>query len=74
MLIRALAAILLGMRINKSQWRNNYSCSECLVASYPVTNFEAQNNYHNNSKFNGVYSINNLYEIKNGVYIINIDE
>ena len=30
--------------------------------------------YQNKPKFNGVYSRNNLSKIKNGVYIINLDE
>ena len=30
--------------------------------------------YQNEPKFNGVYSRNNLSKIKNGVYIINLDE
>ena len=30
--------------------------------------------YQNEPKFNGVYSRNNLSKIKNGAYIINLDE
>ena len=30
--------------------------------------------YENESRFNGVYSRDNLSEIKNGAYIINLDE
>ena len=30
--------------------------------------------YQNEPKFNGIYSRNSLSEIKNGVYIINLDE
>ena len=41
---------------------------------YPLTNFEIQNYYQNESKFNGVYLRNNLHEIKDGTYIINSDE
>ena len=41
---------------------------------YPLTNFEIQKYYQNESKFNGVYSKNNLRKIKDGVYIINLDE
>ena len=40
----------------------------------PLTNFEIQKYYQNEPKFNDVYSRNNLPEIKDGAYIINIDE
>ena len=30
--------------------------------------------YQNEPKFNGVYSRNNLPKIKNGAYVINLDE
>ena len=33
---------------------------------HPLTNFEIQKYYENESKFNDVYSINNLYKIKDG--------
>ena len=41
---------------------------------YPSTNFEIQNYYQNEPKFNGVYSKNNLSKIKDGTYVINLDE
>ena len=44
------------------------------MPSYPLTNFEIQNYYQNEPKFNGVYSRNNLSKIKDGAYIINCDE
>ena len=44
------------------------------MSPYPLTNFEIQKYYQNESKFNGVYSRNNLRKIKDGVYIINLDE
>ena len=40
----------------------------------PLTNFEIQKYYQNQSKFNGVYSRNNLSKIKDGAYVINLDE
>ena len=41
----------------------------------PLTNFEIQRYYKNQSKFNGVYSRDNLTdEIKDGAYIINLNE
>ena len=41
---------------------------------HPLTNFEIQKYYQNEPKFNGVYSRNNLPKIKNGAYVINLDE
>ena len=40
----------------------------------PLTNFEIQKFYQNKPKYNGVYSKNNLPKIKNGVYVINLNE
>ena len=47
---------------------------------HSLTNFEIQKYYKNEPRFNGVFSRNNLPEynsikkIKDGVYIINLDE
>ena len=49
---------------------------------HPVTNFEIKTYYQNDAqlsskngpKFNGVYSRNNLPEIKDGTYVIYLDE
>ena len=42
---------------------------------HPLTNFEIQNYYQKEPKFNGIYSRNNLPEkIKGGAYVINLDE
>ena len=38
------------------------------------TNFEIQKYYQSEPEFNGVYSRNNLPKIKNGEYVINLDE
>ena len=40
----------------------------------PLTNFEIQKYYQNEPKFNGVYSRDNLPKIKDGAYVINLDE
>ena len=43
--------------------------------SHPLTNFEIQEYYQNESRFNGVFSRDNLpYSIKNGAYVINLDK
>ena len=41
---------------------------------HPLTNFEIQKYDHNQPKFNGVYSRDNLPKIKDGAYVINLDE
>ena len=42
---------------------------------HPLTNFELQKYYKNKSKFNGVFSRDNLpNKIEDGAYITNIDE
>ena len=42
---------------------------------HPLTNFEIRKYYENKPRFNGVYSRNNLPKIiKNGAYVINLDE
>ena len=46
-----------------------------LIPSHPLTNFEIQKYYDNESRFNGVDSRDNLpKEIKDGVYITNLAE
>ena len=51
-----------------------------LMLPHPLTNFEIQKYYKNEQRFNGVVSRNNLPEytsikkIKDGAYIINLDE
>ena len=45
-----------------------------LMPSHPLTNFEIQKYYQNEPKFNGVYSRNNLSKIKDGMFIINLDQ
>ena len=40
---------------------------------HPLTNFEIQK-YQNESRFNGVYSRDNLLKINDQAYIINLDE
>ena len=41
---------------------------------HPVTNFEIQKHYQNESRFNGLYSRDNIPTIKDGAYPINRDE
>ena len=41
---------------------------------HPLADFEIQKYYQNKPKFNGVYSKNNLFKIKDGAHVINTDE
>ena len=42
---------------------------------HPLTNFEIQGYYQNEPRLNGVFSRDNLpNSIKNGAYVINLDE
>ena len=41
---------------------------------HPLTNFELQKYYQNEPRFNDFYSRDDLQEIKDGAYIINLDE
>ena len=45
-----------------------------MIPPHPLTNTEIQKYYKNEPKFNGVYSRDNLSKIKDGAYIINLDE
>ena len=46
------------------------------LTPHSLTNFEIQKYYENETRFNGVFSRDNLpnNNIKNGVYVINLDE
>ena len=45
------------------------------MPSHPLTNFETQDYYKNEPRFNGVYSRDNLPKtIEIGAYVINLDE
>ena len=45
-----------------------------LMPPHPLTNFEIQKYYQNELRFNFVYSRDNLPKIKDGAYIINLNE
>ena len=44
------------------------------MSPHPLTNFEIQKYDQNQSRFNEVYSRDNLPNIKGGAYVINLDE
>ena len=55
--------------------RAGYGIKKFLIPSHPLTNFEIQKYYENESRFNGVFSRDNLPKtIKNCAYVINLDE
>ena len=68
----------LGYIVNK--YNNTYSTIKMKPVDVKsntyltLTNFEMQNNYENELKFNGVYSANNLSKIKDWTYITNLGE
>ena len=39
-----------------------------------LTKFDIQKYYQNEPRFNGVYSRDNLLKIKDGAYVVNLDE
>ena len=45
-----------------------------LMWPHPLTNFEIRKYYLNEPRFNGVYSRDNLPKIKDGAYIIDLNE
>ena len=48
---------------------------KALIPPHPLTNFEIQNYYKNEARFNGVYSKSNFPKtIKNLAYVVNLDE
>ena len=45
-----------------------------LIPPHPLTNFEIQKYYQNEHRFNGVCSRDNLPKLKDGAYVISLDE
>ena len=82
MLVGALGASLLGDLLTKNlSGKETVSAGKgiflkkALMPPHPLTNFEIQEYYKNEPRFNGVYSRDNLPKtIKNGAYVINLDE
>ena len=77
MLLGTLGASLLGNLLSgKGFLRAGEGIKKkSLMPAHPLTNFEITEYYENEPRFNGVFSRNNLPKmIKNGAYIINLDE
>ena len=58
-----------GNKKGKKKQQNRF-----LMPPNPLTSFETQKYYQNKFRFNGVYSRDNLPKIKDGDYVINLDE
>ena len=83
MILGTLGASLLGnllsgkrlYRAGEGMYRAGEGIKKkALMPPHPLTNFEIQNYYKNEPRYNGVYSKDNLSKIKNGAYAINLDE
>ena len=87
MLLGILGASLLGdlltknlsgnvtVRAGEGTIRAGYGIKKALISPHSLTNFEIKNHYENEPRFKGVCSRDNLPKmIKNGAYIINLDE
>ena len=86
MLLGTLGASLLGhlltgkgfLRAGEGTIRAGYGSSikkKVVIPPHPLTNFEIKEYYENDPRFHGVYSRDNLPKtIKNGAYVINLDE
>ena len=81
MLLGTLGASLSGkgtVRTGEGMLRVGYGSSikkKALIPPHPLTNFKIQEYHENKPRFNGVYSRDNLPKtIKNGAYVINLDE
>ena len=62
-------------RTGESVIRAGYGKKKNLILSHPLTNFEIQEYYQNELRFNDVYSKDNLpNKMKYGAYVINLDE
>ena len=74
-----LGNMLAGKEINRAAERRTKACyrswfKKIIILPHPLTNFEIQNYYHNEPRFNEVYSRYNLHKIiKGGAYVTYFD-
>ena len=66
--------MMTGKRNIRAGGRNKQIWSGVLMHPHALTNFEIQKSYPSKSKFNGLHSGNNLPKLKDGTYVINLDE
>ena len=63
------------VRAGEGFLRAGEGTKKALIPPHPLTNFEIEEHYENEPRFNGVYSRDNLPKtLKNGAYVINLDE
>ena len=63
-----------GYGNKKEKWKdNNKKQKEISMSPHPLTSFEIQQYYQNQTRFNGAYFRDNLSKIKDGAYVINLD-
>ena len=51
-----------------------YMDKKTLIPIHPLSNKEITKYFNNKPNFNGVFSMNNLSRVKDGVHVINLDE
>ena len=81
MLLGTLEASLLSgrglFRAGKGMYRTGNQGQgikkKSLSPFHPLTNFEIKDCFKDDPRFNGVFSRNNLPNLKNGAYVINLD-
>ena len=76
MLLGTFGASLLG---NRSAGKGTIRADEITIRTghdflFRLTNFEIRTYYQNEPKFYGFYSRNNSLKVKDGEYVINLDE
>ena len=83
MLLGTLGASLIGnlligkgaVTAGEGNIRAGEGMKKALIPPPPLTNFAIKDYHENEPRFNGVYSRDNLPKtIKNGAYLINVDE
>ena len=74
--VSLLGNLLTGKGVNmpKILGQGVIRADKLLMSLHPWTNFKIQKYYQNEPEFKGVYSKINLLKIKDGAYIINLDE
>ena len=82
MLLGTLGASSLGNLLSgKRMYRTGYGMyrtgfglkKKSLTPFHPLTNFETQDYFKDEKRFNGVYSRNNLLNLKHGACLINLN-